>query len=75
MGKALMYLCSCKGVSDKDVCRLGRCGIVSPEALIEALELDDEECCGRCALMIDTFAEIAEQAQEGAAQPPLRQVA
>ncbi len=58
-----MYLCSCKGVSDKEVCRLGRCGVTQPAALIEALKLDDDDCCGRCALIIDEFAEIAEQAK------------
>ena len=57
-----MFLCICKGVRARDVERLGQAGVVEPEALTAALELDDDGCCGRCADNIDEFVDVAQDA-------------
>ena len=54
-----MYACLCKAITDKEVRSLGRSGVTDPEALIAALGLEDEVCCGRCKRNIDQFVEIA----------------
>ena len=54
-----MYLCLCKGVKVADVKRLAQAGTTAPEALIVALGLRDEECCGRCADEIEEFVAVA----------------
>ncbi len=54
-----MYLCLCKGVTDTDVKRLAITGIVTAEALIEALGLEDDDCCGLCKLRMDEFVAVA----------------
>lgn len=60
-----MFACVCRGVNESQVKEAGRAGITSPEALIAALALDDEACCGRCAEEIEEFVELA---LEGAAE-------
>jgi bacterioferritin-associated ferredoxin len=54
-----MFLCSCKAITEGQVRALGREGIVSAEALIDALGLDDPGCCGRCVREIGTFTAVA----------------
>jgi bacterioferritin-associated ferredoxin len=49
-----MWLCLCKGVSESDVERAGRAGIVTAEGLVTAFGLD-EACCGWCARHIEDF--------------------
>lgn len=60
-----MFLCVCNSVTQSDVRQLGRQGIVSPDALILALNLEDDACCGRCADNIDEFVTVAEEEQSG----------
>ena len=54
-----MYVCLCKGISDKRVRQLGESGIDTPMALIQALGLDSEECCGFCMHHIGRMVAIA----------------
>ena len=45
-----MYFCSCKGITDWQVREVAESGgIATIEQLIQALGLDDKECCGKCA--------------------------
>jgi bacterioferritin-associated ferredoxin len=66
-----MYLCLCKDVTERDVEQVARTGTTTPEALIGALGLDDDVCCGRCALEIEEFVAVAERewSQVGALHP------
>ncbi len=64
-----MYLCLCKGITERAVRRLGQAGPVSAPGLLLALGLDDDHCCGRCAREIDEFVALAE---EEAAAPSYR---
>jgi bacterioferritin-associated ferredoxin len=54
-----MYACICRGIAEADVRRVGRAGIVAPDALIAVLGLDDQRCCGRCAATIERFVALA----------------
>ncbi len=54
-----MFVCICQGVTEHDIQALGAEGIRSPEALIEALDLEGPRCCGRCANNIEEITEIA----------------
>lgn len=76
---APMYMCSCRGLTDSDVQAVGRVGIIQPDTLIDVLGLDDELCCGRCALEIDSFVAVAEEewahAQMALQDVPLSQLA
>lgn len=54
-----MYICLCKGVTDSDVRRLGRAGVVSPKALAAELGIDRDDCCGRCFASILNLATLA----------------
>lgn len=54
-----MYACICRGITEADVQRVGRAGITAPEQLVAVLGLDDEGCCGRCALDVQDFVELA----------------
>jgi bacterioferritin-associated ferredoxin len=65
-----VYLCLCKGVSDRAVWEAGRAGHTTAKALIAVLGLDDEECCGRCATEPEAFLEVARRgAGEGCRVP------
>ncbi|HEY0581935.1 MAG TPA: hypothetical protein VGE94_07110 [Chloroflexota bacterium] len=57
----VMIACICKGITESEVCRAGRAGIVSPEALVGKFALDDVDCCGQCMARIDDFVELAQQ--------------
>jgi bacterioferritin-associated ferredoxin len=54
-----MYVCLCQAVTQKQVRQLGLEGIDTPEKLIQALHLDDEECCGLCIHHIERIVAIA----------------
>jgi bacterioferritin-associated ferredoxin len=54
-----MYLCLCKGITESDVKRLASYGTTTAQALIVALGLSDDDCCGRCLLEIEVFVEVA----------------
>ena len=54
-----MYLCLCKAVNDSCVKELGQAGVCTPQGLIEALGLDEPECCGRCRRNIHRFVALA----------------
>lgn len=43
-----MYLCLCKGLTERDVDRCVEAGNCTAEALIATLGLDDAAACGRC---------------------------
>ena len=53
-----MYVCLCKGITDRQVqCALSEHGS-RPEALISAFKLD-RNCCGRCAENIEDLIQAA----------------
>lgn len=54
-----MYACICKGITEADVRRVGGAGITAPGELIAVFGLDDESCCGRCAIGVEAFVELA----------------
>jgi bacterioferritin-associated ferredoxin len=54
-----MFACICRRVTEADVRRAGVQGAVAGEALVNALGLDDERCCGRCLARVDEFVELA----------------
>lgn len=54
-----MYVCLCNGITDRQVRQLGQAGIISPGSLIEALNLDDEDCCGFCMHHVGRMVAIA----------------
>ena len=54
-----MFACICRRVTEADVRRAGVQGTVASEALVIALGLDDEMCCGRCLKRVDEFVELA----------------
>jgi bacterioferritin-associated ferredoxin len=55
-----MYVCLCNAITESKVKEAGQKGIVTAEALIAYLGLDDPDCCGYCMKHIDFFVEIAE---------------
>ena len=54
-----MYLCLCKGLTEADVKRQARDGSRCVEALIVDLGLEDDDCCGRCAVDTCEFELVA----------------
>ncbi|MCS6286514.1 MAG: hypothetical protein H8K08_13895 [Nitrospira sp.] len=42
-----MYVCLCKGLREAEFSALAACHGSCPEAMKQAMELDDS-CCGRC---------------------------
>ena len=54
-----MYICLCKGIKESDVLELGRAGVVCPKALADALGVNEEDCCGRCARNIQELVALA----------------
>ena len=59
-----MYLCLCKGITDSDVRKAGRAGIVMPCQLKARFGLKEAGCCGRCSKNIREFVEIAANEQQ-----------
>jgi bacterioferritin-associated ferredoxin len=54
-----MFVCICRGLTERDLQGLGARGIRSAEALIATLDLEGSSCCGRCACNIEELTEIA----------------
>ena len=54
-----MYLCLCKGVTEADVRRLAREGVLTAPGLIRHLGLTEKRLCGRCIREIAEFVELA----------------
>lgn len=54
-----MYICLCKGLTEKDVQRVARTESITAEILIKELGLDDPRCCGRCARNVDDLLALA----------------
>lgn len=55
-----MYICLCKGITDRQMhCALSEHGS-DPDSLITALELD-RECCGRCAENIGDLVQVVQE--------------
>lgn len=63
-----MYVCLCKPLTEADValaaqiCLQG--GRPSPEALVQSLNLNSEDCCGYCARNPEALLSIAEDEWE-----------
>jgi bacterioferritin-associated ferredoxin len=54
-----MYVCLCKGLTERDVKQAAQAIGTHPRALTCALGLDDEDCCGRCARDIEELVDLA----------------
>lgn len=54
-----MYICLCKGLTESDIRRVSQAGIVEADQLVEALGLNDDECCGRCVRDIQELSDLA----------------
>jgi bacterioferritin-associated ferredoxin len=54
-----MYVCLCKGITESDVRKLGRGGVLPPDLLAATLGIDEESCCGRCARNIQELVALA----------------
>lgn len=53
-----MFLCVCKAVKVSEAVEAAQSGVVSPESIRRHFGFDDDECCGRCADNIDSFAAV-----------------
>ncbi len=72
-----MYICLCKGITESDVKECGRNGFITPQALACRLEIDADDCCGRCLKNLDEIVALAcnehtEAALEPASRPHLQ---
>ncbi len=54
-----MYVCLCKGITESEVRKAGRAGIVTPCQLKSRFGLKQNGCCGRCAKNIHEFVDLA----------------
>jgi bacterioferritin-associated ferredoxin len=63
-----MYLCLCRNLTESGFRRViqsfvqsgaSPSEVLNEETLIDALGLDDDECCGQCAKAIDRFVDLA----------------
>jgi bacterioferritin-associated ferredoxin len=54
-----MYICLCKGITESDVKECGRDGFITPQALACRLEIDADDCCGRCLKNLDEIVALA----------------
>ena len=59
-----MYVCICKGLTEACVQEVAWKGSTTAEALIDALDLADDTCCGRCVHDIQEFVAIAHEATQ-----------
>ena len=55
-----MYVCLCRGLTERDVEKAALAGATTGPVLIASLGLDDPRCCGRCARGIDRYVGLAE---------------
>lgn len=65
-----MYACLCQRVTEADVRRAGRDGLVAPAALVARFGLDDRRCCGRCLAAVEQFVALAWEGADAAAGRP-----
>lgn len=65
-----MYVCLCRGLTERDVREAALAGATTGPVLIARLGLDDPRCCGRCARGIDRYVALAE-ATVAAQEAPL----
>lgn len=49
-----MFICVCKGIREAEFCTLALCHSACPEAMKQAMGLDDS-CCGRCEANLETM--------------------
>ncbi len=54
-----MYLCLCKGVTEAQVRRIARTGVLTADDLIRGLGLREKRLCGRCIRDIAEFVDLA----------------
>lgn len=54
-----MYVCICRGVRESDLVQLASGRELSADMLIELLDVDSPDCCGRCVDNADSLAELA----------------
>ena len=66
-----MYVCLCKGITEKDLHRAARAGVVTADGLTRTFGLDDTACCGRCVRNIDELVALARGEQSGLRLLPL----
>ena len=64
-----VYVCLCRGLTERDVRRSARDGNTTAEALIADLKLDDPGCCGRCRRNVQQFVLLATEEQLRQAVP------
>lgn len=55
-----MYVCVCRALTERDVRRVARSGIIRADALVKSLGLDGDACCGRCARDVGPIVRVAE---------------
>lgn len=49
-----MFICVCKGIRESEFSSLASCHAHCPEAMKQAMGLDDS-CCGRCEANLETM--------------------
>jgi bacterioferritin-associated ferredoxin len=54
-----MYICVCKGITESDVRECGRGGYMCAQALAAKLQIDGDDCCGRCLKKVDELVVLA----------------
>lgn len=65
-----MYACLCQRITEAEVRRAGRDGLVAPAALVARFGLDDQRCCGRCLAAVEQFVALAWEGADAAAGRP-----
>ena len=65
-----MYVCLCKGITESDALQLAGPACTTPEALMAALGLEDDECCGHCSSEIDELLRLVANAHGGQDRQP-----
>jgi bacterioferritin-associated ferredoxin len=55
-----MYVCLCRGLTERDVRRAARSGHTTGPQLIATLGLDDPFCCGRCVRNVEQYVALAQ---------------
>ena len=66
-----MYICLCKGITESDAFQLAGPACATPEALMTALGLDDDECCGHCSGEIDELLRLVTKARGSQGRQPV----
>lgn len=53
-----MYICLCKGLTESEIRKAALEADLNVTLLIQALGLDDTDCCGRCARNIEGVVSV-----------------